>query len=152
VCARTGCGRGIRTIEVRKIAFGITVDALLDLSVLFKTEVVIAESFALSDSRGAEDYAGALATSKLHSILLCSSSVCYAANKQSDSDEAPRLAALGSQYELLNVGRGNCAKEDNMAVLERPTGEHSPAAHGNLGVGVKKAMAKASSRSLLAAA
>ena len=119
---------------------------------LFKTEVVIAENFALSGSRGSEDYARALATSKLHSILLCSSSVCYAANKQGDNDEAPRLAALQSQYELLNVGRGNCAKEDNVAALERPTGEHSPAAHSNLDVGIKKAMAKASSRSLLAEA
>jgi hypothetical protein len=125
---------------------------LLDFSVLFKTEVVIAESFALSGSWGAEDYARALATSKLHSILLCSSSVCYAANKQGDNDEAPRLAALGSQYELLNVGRDNCAKEDNVAALERPTGEHSPSAHSNLDVGVKKAMAKTSSCSLLAAA
>jgi hypothetical protein len=124
---------------------------LLDFSVLFKTEVVIAENFALSGSRGSEDYARALATSKLHSILLCSSSVCYAANKHGHNDEAPRLAALGSQYELLNVGRGNCAKEDNVAALERPTGERLPAAHSNLNARVKKAMAKACTRSLLAA-
>jgi hypothetical protein len=125
---------------------------LLDFSVLFKTEVVIAESFALSGSWSAEDYARALATSKLHSILLCSSSVCYAANKQSNNDEAPRLGALGSQYELLNVGRGNCAKEDNVAALERPTGERLPTPRTNLDVRVKKARAKASSRGLLAAA
>jgi hypothetical protein len=79
-------------------------------------------------------------------------SVCYATNKQGDNDEAPRLAALGSQYELLNVGGGNFAKEDNVAALKRPTGERSLAPHTNIDVPIKKAMAKASSRGLLAAA
>src|SRR5271163_608337 len=71
--APTGRRRRISSIEVRKIGFGMTVHALLDFPELFETEVVIAESLPLAESRDAEDYAGALATSELHSVLLCSS-------------------------------------------------------------------------------
>src|ERR1700688_3870334 len=72
-CAPTGRRRRISSIEVGKIEFGMTVHALLDFPELLETEVVIAESLPLAESRDAEDYAGALATSELHSVLLCSS-------------------------------------------------------------------------------
>ena len=69
-CARTGCGRRIRTIEVRKVAFGITVYALLDFSVLFKTEVVVAESSSVVVLWGSENYPGALAAGDFHAGLV----------------------------------------------------------------------------------
>jgi hypothetical protein len=53
----TRYGRGIRSIEVRKIVFGMTVYALLDFPVLLKTEGVIAETSAFSGSWDAEDCA-----------------------------------------------------------------------------------------------
>src|SRR5271155_3156694 len=72
-CAPTGRRRRISSIEVGKIEFRMTVHALLDFPELFETEVVIAESLPLAESRDIEDYAGALATSELHSVLLYSS-------------------------------------------------------------------------------
>src|SRR5271156_5181109 len=70
-CLPTGCGRGIRSIEVRKVGFGMTVCAMLYFPVLLKTEVVIAEASPFSVSWDAEDYPRALAASELHGVLLC---------------------------------------------------------------------------------
>jgi hypothetical protein len=43
---------------------------MLDFPELLETEVVVTESLPFEDSRGAEDYARALATSEFHGILL----------------------------------------------------------------------------------
>jgi hypothetical protein len=54
---------------VGKIGFGVTVDSVLDFPELLETEVVVAESLPFEDSRGAEDYARALAADEFHNIL-----------------------------------------------------------------------------------
>jgi hypothetical protein len=69
-CPPAGRGRGIGSVEVEKIGFGVTIDSVLNLPELLETEVVATESLPFEDSRGAEDYARALAACEFHSILL----------------------------------------------------------------------------------